>query len=302
MESTDNFLMPEERCGHYITSEVKKLWKVQIECLLELQRVCEKHNIRYYAGGGTLLGAVRHRGYIPWDDDIDVYMLEKDYYEFLKVAPKEISEPFFFQSFETQEGFGPSVSRIRKSNTTACTQFEYDTADENYNCGIFIDIFPFTSVSDNGIVRFFKKINAFKYRTAIAGYEKMRAGKRNHEKDLKARILIAYWKFFSLFMDHKTLSRKYLKACSSGGETSGLVGQIPFFGFNKKFIFKRSWFEDVEELPFENISIACPTGYDEILKNQYGDYMVFKKGTAVHSMAVFDADVPYKEKLKDVFQ
>lgn len=296
------FLKPEERCEHFISIEVKKLWKVQLECMIELQKVCKKHNIQYYAGGGTLLGAVRHRGFIPWDDDMDVFMLEKDYYRFLKVAPNEIKDPFFFQSFETQDGFGPSISRIRKSNTTACTQFEYDTADENYNCGIFIDIFPLTSVNDNSLVRFFQRFNIFRYRAAIAGYERWRAKKRSMSQKGKGDILILYWKLCSFFMSHKELSEKFLHSCSSGGESSNCVGLIPFLGFQDKYIFKRSWFKESVDLPFEYISISCPSEYDNVLKHQYGNYKVFQKGTAIHSMAVFDADTPYKEKLKGVFE
>lgn len=293
-----SFYEPEERCQYYVSSEIKKLWKAEIDCFLELQRICEKHGIKYYACGGTLLGAIRHQGFIPWDDDMDVFMLEEDYYKLLSVAPKEIKAPYFFQSFETQPGFGPSMSRIRNSDTTACTQFEYDLADKDYNCGIFIDIFPLTSVSSSPFARKVRQFKITMYRAAIAGYEKLHKRQLN-DKHGGLNPLILYWKIWSLFSTHTKISQKYLRACSNGDNNSEYVGLVPFFGFQEKFIFRRSWFEETIDFPFEYVRITCPAGYDEILKHWYGDYMVFKKGTAIHSMTLFDADVPYKEKLKD---
>lgn len=78
-------LSSEERCGHLVTEDMKKLWATQMQLLKELQRICKKHNIKYYAIEGTLLGAVRHNGYIPWDDDIDVGMPVKDFDKFCSV-------------------------------------------------------------------------------------------------------------------------------------------------------------------------------------------------------------------------
>lgn len=299
----DMFLRPEEKCGHYITGDVKKLWAVEIGCLQKLQEVCKRHGIRYFAAGGTLLGAVRHQGFIPWDDDMDVFMLEQDYKKFCKIAPNEITEPYFFQSYSTQEGFGPSLSRIRKSDTTGCTQFEYETADENYNCGIFIDIFPLTSVSDTKLGRLIQSVNIFRYRAAIAGYERLRAIRRSNNKVKYKELdpLICYWKICSIFMSHTEVSEKFLSACSSGGTNSERVGVISFLGMREKYIFKREWFRETISLPFEYINIDCPSGFDPLLHHQFGDYMVFKKGAAIHTMAVFDAEVPYTIKLYELF-
>ena len=92
------FFEEEVRCGHTVTSQIKKLWSVQIACLEQLKQICERHNIRYFVSGGTLLGVIRHKGYIPWDDDLDVVMFKEDYDRFCQVAPNELPPPMNFKT------------------------------------------------------------------------------------------------------------------------------------------------------------------------------------------------------------
>ena len=95
--SMKNFTLEQEViCGHLVTTDTKKLWHVQLELLDLLKAICRKHNIKYFASAGTLLGAVRHKGYIPWDDDIDIVMFADDYEKFCEVAPQEIYGDYFF--------------------------------------------------------------------------------------------------------------------------------------------------------------------------------------------------------------
>lgn len=302
MTIPENFLAPEEKCGHYITEQVKKLWKAEIDCLQQLQKICKKHDIRYFAGGGTLLGAVRHQGFIPWDDDIDVFMLSEDYRRFCEIAPKELEEPYFFQHFTTQPGYGPSKAKIRKSDTTACTNFEYEYADENFNLGIFIDILPLTPVCGSKLGR---KLQAFivrQYRTAVSGYENLRILKKSGPVRFKQYFKknILYWKVCSLFMNHSMLSRQYLAACSLGGKKAEEVGLISALGFQEKYIYKKAWLDERVALPFEYIEVDCPAEYDKLLSHQFGDYMVFEKGTELHATTIIDPDTPYKEKMKQI--
>jgi len=291
---SDDFFLEEERCGHIVTSEMKKVWSVQISCLEQLKRICEKYNIRYYAGAGTLLGAVRHSGYIPWDDDLDVFMLEEDYVRFCQIAPNELENPFFFQNYKTQKGFGPSLSRIRRSDTTGCTEYEKNIADAHYNCGIFIDIFPLFSVNSNKLARSIRELPILKYKAALAGFEHW---KKQQKQGKKFDLLILYWKIMSIFMDHEKMSSNFLNACSSKKKDTTIVAPVSFTGYRERFLYDRKWFEYTMEMPFEYTTISCPSCYDQMLRRQYGDYMVFKKGTAMHSMAIVDTETPYIVKL-----
>lgn len=293
----NSFYKEEELCGHLVTADTKKLWAVQLGCLQELKRICEKHDIRYFASGGTLLGAVRHQGYIPWDDDIDVMMFYEDYKRFCEIAPKEIRQPYFFQNFQTEPGFGPALSRIRNSDTTGCTSYDYAVADGHYNCGIFLDVFPLFGIEDRGISYFIQKTKITLWRNAIAGYETKRMAK-NNGWTLRKRLspYVWWWTIVSLFTDHKGVSSSYLKACASA-KSYNKMALLSFTGYNRKLTWNKEWFDELITMPFEFTDIVCPKAYDQVLRTQYGDYMVFVKGGQIHTMVLFDPDVPFKEKL-----
>ena len=298
-------LHEEERSGHVVTREVKKLWKTQLELLSVLEDLCKKYNIKYYAGGGTLLGAVRHKGFIPWDDDLDVCMLPEDYKKFCKIALNELKESgeYFFQNFMTEEGFTPAFSRLRKSNTTACTEFEWNHNTENYNYGIFIDIFPLYYIYDSKINRFFQKAYISLIKKIVIGHEKYQYKCNRKKKGFKYIFSrsILLWKICRIFMNYNELCEWFVNACSRC-HSSRQVGLISFLGFQNKYCWDSEWWKGDLTLPFENIEINIPKEYDKILRRQYRNYMYFEKNTAIHSMKIFDADTPYKVKLEKHFK
>lgn len=126
-------------------NQLQRLHEVLLEILTEFDRICRKHNIQYFLDSGTALGAVRHGGFIPWDDDIDVGMLRSEYDRFMEVAPKEIGEKFYLQHRGVDSSYKKNHAKLRKLGT------EYpEEGTENLICkGIFIDIFPFDYISDN---------------------------------------------------------------------------------------------------------------------------------------------------------
>lgn len=135
-----------------ITDDIlKELQNIQFECLVELDRICRENNINYSLDGGTLLGAVRHKGFIPWDDDIDLIMLREDYEKFFEICKTELdTERFFLQEHRTDKFYNVGYPRIRRNNTV------YQRAGHEhmkYHSGVFIDLFVLDNVPDNKLLR-----------------------------------------------------------------------------------------------------------------------------------------------------
>ena len=100
-----------------VSPKLKALWDVELDLLTQFKKVCEKHNLRWFVDGGTLLGAVRHSGFIPWDDDVDIIMPYDDYCKLCSLS-NEFEEPYFLQTWKTNKGSHPFLSRLRRSDTT----------------------------------------------------------------------------------------------------------------------------------------------------------------------------------------
>ena len=147
MEFPNGFYQEEERCGYTIPATMKRVWAVELDLLEKLQDVCARHGLRYFACGGTLLGAIRHKGFIPWDDDIDVVMFREDYEKLLEIAPLEFTEPYFFQTAFNDQKYSRGHAQLRNSNTTAILHTEKGCY--TFNQGIFLDIFPLDAVPDD---------------------------------------------------------------------------------------------------------------------------------------------------------
>ena len=144
----DGYLEAEERDGYLVSKETKEIWAVELDLLNEFIRVCDKYQIKYYADGGTILGAVRHGGFIPWDDDIDLVMKRGEFNRLNKIASSEFKYPYFWQTEETDPGSFRGHAQLRNSLTTGILKAEADYKYK-FNQGIFIDVFPMDYIPDN---------------------------------------------------------------------------------------------------------------------------------------------------------
>ena len=133
-----SFFREETICDFLVTQERKKIWAITLDLLFKFDEVCHRHNLKYFMAFGSLLGAIRHNGFIPWDDDIDVVMPRADY-EMLKLLNREFEAPYFLQYPGEDGGYFFSFAKLRNSNTSGIS---WAFRDETFNQGMFLDIFP----------------------------------------------------------------------------------------------------------------------------------------------------------------
>jgi lipopolysaccharide cholinephosphotransferase len=283
------FLKPETLCDFYVDERRKKLWLVSLDLLSEIKRVCDKHGLRYFLFFGTLLGAIRHRGFIPWDDDIDIAMPREDYERFATLS-HEFESPYFLQSPDTDNGYFYSLNKLRNSRTTALPlMFQYET----FNQGICVDIFPIDDYRQDGLETRFEKVKELVM--DLSTYMRM----RNPELDEANRKRVACYSgrdpFDTLRMIKEICLADEGKACDLTGWISGNV-----YGPQRQS-FKKGLFDTLSSVDFYGMEVPIPSNYDAVLKTLYGDYMALppmdKRGVW-HSGAIFDADKPYTDYLK----
>ena len=142
---SNEYFCDEVRCGFFIPEMMKRFWAAQLVVLSEIDKVCRKHSLNYFADMGTLIGAVRHKGYVPWDDDLDISMLRDDWEVFFKVAKNELPEGYLTFSVKEGTDYNLSVGRVTNSNAI---NWEKERMDKYYGCPyvVGVDIFPIDKI------------------------------------------------------------------------------------------------------------------------------------------------------------
>ena len=265
------------------TSTLREHQLALLQMLHEIDRVCRKHNITYTLFAGTALGAVRHGGFIPWDDDLDVIMLRPEYERFLALAPDELGGAYYLQR-EFSAHWPMFFTKLRK-NGTACIE-RYIPRDPLTHHGIYVDVFPCDNLSDAPAKRG-RQFLASKAVIARALYQ------RGYLTDNPGKKLAMQLS--------RCLPEEALWAYAVDREETGSRMVHSFFGASSRYeksIYPREWFTETVLLPFEDGEFPVSAHYDELLTTLYGDYMtptpVEKRGQKVHAEIV-DLERPYTE-------
>lgn len=249
---------------------IQETQKVSLEILHTVSEICEKQDFRYALIYGTLIGAVRHKDYIPWDDDVDIMMPRPDYEKFLSYFKKHKEEYPSLRVFNHQEckKYPYMITRISDE------RYRIDMENEKpYGMGIFIDIYPYDGLGKT-------KEEAIKFgmkgdRLSSFCYQATREHFAIETTTSRIRKLVKYpFYFISKLIGKDYFQNKLEKlAGAKDYETSEYIGCVIWLSGGEKDIFKRSWFDETIRMPFGKYEFRVPKAYDEILRHTYGDYM-----------------------------
>lgn len=266
--------------------QLKQMQSKEIELFKVFLEACEKMHLQYFIVGGTLLGAVRHGGFIPWDDDIDVVMLRKDYDIFVQQAAQYLPNGMFLQSCHSEPDYHSNMTKIRDCNST---YIESGLRFSRINHGVFIDIFPLDNYPTNTLERFrvslFKKILSARINEVF-----FRNQRKANVKELTRAVMVAVMP--SLQETVKLREKLY----RSVKYTGTLINHSGMWG--EKEIVPANWFTETCQLQFEGLTVTAPKEYDKMLTHFYGNYMELppvEKRVTHHLVDVVDLERPYTD-------
>ena len=287
MEFSADYFKTEVRDGFEIPAMMKRAWAAQMEVLHVVAGVCKNNGIRYFADGGTLLGDVRHKGMIPWDDDIDICVVREEYNRLIQVLPKALPHGFVVA------GMYADSERLQKAAFVPHLRVIADETLWNFNDymryfhgfpyqRVGIDIFPMDYISrDIGITNVQKQIIRL-------GIETLRDWNKLGENGMLDEYVNGFQKLCNVSFDNVNNVKNYMwkiidKISSiSYREEADYITNIFYWLDNDNYKMKKECYDYTIELPFENMNIVAPEMYDEVLRAEYGDYMVPVKGAADH--------------------
>ena len=246
--------------------ELKKLHNVEYEILDEFARICDKHKLNYVLIAGSCLGAIRHNGIIPWDDDIDVAMTRLDYEKFIKIQEKELNNKYYFESMEVDPDYNLVQGKIKKKNTI---YKEEGTSLPDDKLGIWIDIFPLDNVSDNNFKMKLDFYKVFSLKMMIS----FKLGNDHHSKKRLREFTLKFLKFCSHFINVKKSQKKLYKALTKhkNDKTKRVISYGSQYFF--KAVFDNSFTKDRVLHKFGPKEYYISKDYDKFLTQLYGDYM-----------------------------
>lgn len=238
--------------------------KYQIEVLNTVVDFCDREGLKYFLTGGTLIGAIRHQGYIPWDDDIDISMLREDYERFLKLFPEDHPSLWLYCTERVPNSIYPFVKICKRD-----TLFHEEAFNDGVNLGVNIDLFPIDAVREN------KADTTLRQVATLRSMGTRKAVKyQAYQGNIAAKVLkCLYHKaldFLPFATIYKWLNKVILNAEKGNGR---LLKGIVIWGYGKRELVAPDIFEETTLVPFEGGQYTAPKAYDQWLRSIYGDYM-----------------------------
>ena len=289
MEFPREFFLDEVREGFFIPAMMKRAWAAELEILVEIDRICEKYKLRYFIDYGNLLGAIRHKGFIPWDDDIDIMMMRKDYEIFAEVANAELPKELVFRSPEDDSGnyelFSSVQHRAMLISTDAIGKYH------NYLYGAGVDIFPYDYLAKDPnkekqredilkslcILASFPSIEGENHAVLLEEAKKVKKHYRidlSHSSDYRKTVLNLLNDCFTEFNQEGSTKIAYLL-------------DLVLYKEQGKGIFEEQWYSEQSYLDFEFLALPVPKDYRKVISEKYDHYEQIKKAGGAHDYPLY---------------
>lgn len=241
---------------------LRQLQMIQLEMLVEVDRICKKCGIHYNIIAGTLLGAVRHGGYIPWDDDADVALLRSEYEKFREACKTELDKSrFYFQDHRNTRGYRWGYGKLRRKGTLFLREHQEHMP---YKQGVFIDIFPLDGVPDNYYLRSIKNAECFCIRKILWS----KVGKVAEKKFWKRQV----YRLLDKIPEKCVFEYYHCMIRDANAKQTRMVRILTFPTPNDEYGYYRNWYENSEDVTFEGICLRGIKDYDSYLNFKFGDY------------------------------
>lgn len=248
--------------------DLNKLHELLIMLAEEVKRICDSNNIKYSLTGGSMLGAIRHKGFIPWDDDMDIAMLREEYNRFLKACETQLGSAFEIQTMDNDSNYFLGFAKIILKDTYLVQYCHEKTKQKK---GIFVDVFPLDNVPENINDRRKQKHRTYLLIKMLA--RKGKVGIEDKNSILKF-IVFHIIDFMNIFFSMKNLKIKLFKSMTKFNcqKTELVCNMGGYYGYEKETTY-RKYFEDTMKISFENTTFSVIKEYDAYLEGVYGDYM-----------------------------
>lgn len=297
MKDREHFLEPEVRDGVPVSAELKAVWKVLLDLLEILIHVCEKYGLHYALNGGSLLGAIRHRGFIPWDDDLDIQMPRKDFDRLIEVLPAELPTDVVLRTFENEPESAMAHLRLMNIGTTAIDIF-FTNHKMCVAMGIHVDIEAIDGCPADEATRK-RMIRKAGFIDGVVRHKYLR-GKQTLKGKLQHWVAVVLYQILGrkrLFKWREDIFRNVDFEKEGLGATMAAT-----YGFASHSLRKAEWFREYRDLPFEYLTVKVPRGAEQVLSQIYGpDWRTPRRNAGFHNDMLIDAHRKYTDVLQEQF-
>jgi len=289
----------EIRNGYTVSAPMKEVWSIQLQIAQHIIDVCNRHGLKIWADWGTLLGAVREHGFIPWDDDIDLMMMRDDYEKLILLADSEFKHPFFLQSFHTDKQYFHGHSQVRYNGTAAILKADIL---QPFHQGIFVDIFVYDNIPDQKDRKWNRSLRKAKWaqKCLLTSYYKQFC-----IKDPISSIKFIMARTACLLFGSGNIYRFYEKQFKKWNDRDCKCIACPTYDYRRidKETKLKEWYKESVYLQFEDMKLPAPRNYNEVLATIYGkDYMKPCKAPSGHGETLFYTDRSYIDVLQELRQ